>query len=619
MDSDSHFDPDPDFHRYETVLGMADLMVHHRSLPVLFSEIAERLRDSAAKGTVPRKVGSALVMGATISAMHYTAMAATGFMPSAVLPDFSHTASISVLGAVGVAIVTLLVLSLAVSMCELARRNAAKVKRDFDGEDRYRDLVEHSQDLLCTHDLAGRLLSCNPAPARILGYEVAEMLKIPMRELIAPEYREQFDAYLARIKTAGTDKGVMAVITRTGECRIWEYNNTLRTEGVPSPIVRGMAHDVTERMRAEKALFASEERFRQLAESIHEVFYLRDVPGHRLLYVSPPYEQVWGRTCQSLYEAPESFLDAIHPEDREIARHAFLDHDPFMHEYRIIRPDGSVRWVLDRGFPVRDKKGEIYRLAGIAEDITERKRAEQALQESQAELARVARIATMGELTASIAHEINQPLAAVVTNGSASLRWLAMQPPDLGEARRAVTSAIQEANRASDVIGRIHALLRKASPQMGPLDVNEVIREVLALVGNELTRGGVTTQTKLAAGVPTVLGDRVQLQQVILNLIMNGIDAMSTIAGRPHDLLIKSTGHPQGVLIQVQDSGTGLDLEQAARIFEPFFTTKPQGIGMGLSISRSIVEAHGGRLWATPGLSHGAVFQLILPKADSGA
>jgi C4-dicarboxylate-specific signal transduction histidine kinase len=182
-----------------------------------------------------------------------------------------------------------------------------------------------------------------------------------------------------------------------------------------------------------------------------------------------------------------------------------------------------------------------------------------------------------------------------------------------------VTSAIQEANRASDVIGRIHALLRKASPQMGPLDMNEVIREVLALVGNELTRGGVTAQTKLAAGVPTVLGDRVQLQQVILNLIMNGIDAMSTIADRPHDLLIKSTGHPEGVLIQVQDSGTGLDLEQAARIFEPFFTTKPQGIGMGLSISRSIVEAHGGRLWATPGLSHGAVFQLILPKADGGA
>jgi C4-dicarboxylate-specific signal transduction histidine kinase len=178
-----------------------------------------------------------------------------------------------------------------------------------------------------------------------------------------------------------------------------------------------------------------------------------------------------------------------------------------------------------------------------------------------------------------------------------------------------VTSAIQEANRASEVIARIRALLRKGSGEMAPLDVNEVIQEVLPLVGGQLIRGGVTAQPKLAADVPAVLGDRAQLQQVILNLIMNGIDAMSTIADRPRELLIQSAGHPEGVLIQVQDSGRGLDPEKAGRMFEPFFTTKPQGIGMGLSISRSIVEAHGGRLWATPGCPSGAVFQLILPKA----
>jgi len=256
-------------------------------------------------------------------------------------------------------------------------------------------------------------------------------------------------------------------------------------------------------------------------------------------------------------------------------------------------------------------------LVSVARDITERKQAEQALQEAQAELARMIRIATMGELTASIAHEINQPLAAVVTNGSASLRWLAMQPPNLKEARKAVTSAIRDANRASDVIKRIRALLQKEQPQLRPLDGNEAIREVVLLAESELLGGRVTVKTELAADVPTVLGDRVQLQQVILNLIMNGIDAMSTISDRPRELLIQSAAHPEGVLIQVQDSGTGLDLEQAGRIFEPFFTTKPQGIGMGLSISRSIVEAHGGRLWATPGSPYGAVFQLILPKADS--
>jgi len=494
------------------------------------------------------------------------------------------------------------------------RKRALDALRE--SEDRYRDLVEHSQDLLCTHDLEGRLLSSNPRPARILGYEVAELLAIPMREGIAPEYREQFDAYLARMKTVGADKGLMAVLTRTGERRIWEYNNTLRTEGVPFPIVRGMARDVTERVRAEKALFATEERFRQLAESIHEVFYLTEVPGNRLLYVSPAYEQVWGNTCQSLYESPESFLDAVHPEDRDAARHAFVSHQPFLHEYRIIRPDGSVRWISDRGFPVRDARGEVYRLAGIAEDITERKQAEQALQESQTALARVARIATMGELTASIAHEINQPLAAVATNASASLHWLAVQPPNLAEAREAMANAMKEANRASGVIARIRALLKKASPELQPVDMNEVIREVLALVRSELIRGGVTAKTKLAPGLPAVLGDRVQLQQVVLNLIMNAIDAMITISDRPRTLLIKSAKDAEGVLIQVQDSGKGLDPEHSDRMFESFFTTKPEGIGIGLSISSSIVEAHGGSLSAKPGASYGATFEFTLPRAD---
>ena len=219
---------------------------------------------------------------------------------------------------------------------------------------------------------------------------------------------------------------------------------------------------------------------------------------------------------------------------------------------------------------------------------------------SQAELARMIRIATMGELAASIAHEINQPLGAVVANGSAALRWLAGQPSNLEEAREAIERTIREAKRASDVIERIRDLLQKTQPRMERLDVNAVIREVRTLSANELERGSVTLQTELAADVPPVLGDRVQLQQVLLNLILNGIDAMSTITDRPRELLIKSAKHPDGVLIQVHDSGKGVDPEQADRIFESFFTTKPEGIGMGLSISRSIVEAHGGRLWFTP-------------------
>jgi len=253
--------------------------------------------------------------------------------------------------------------------------------------------------------------------------------------------------------------------------------------------------------------------------------------------------------------------------------------------------------------------------AAIVRDIRERKHAEQALRESEADLARVTRIATMGELTASIAHEINQPLGAVVTNGNAAMRWLAGQPPNLEEAGAAIERTIREANRASDVIGRIRGLLQKLPPQMERLDVNAVIREVLALADSELLKGGVTVQTELA-DVPAVLGDRVQLLQVMLNLVLNGVEAMSTITDRPRELLIKSAKHPDGVLIQVHDSGKGVDPEQADRIFESFFTTKLQGIGMGLSVGRSVVEAQGGRLWFTPGSLHGAVFQFTVPKAD---
>ncbi len=489
------------------------------------------------------------------------------------------------------------------------RKRAEEALRE--SEDRYRDLVEHSQDLLCTHDLKGNLLSANPAPARILGYEVAELLKIPMRGLVAPEFREQFDAYLERIRTTGMDKGVMAVMTRAGERRIWEYNNTLRTEGVPFPIVRGMAHDITQRKRAEK----SAQLFRMLIDQSNDAIEVVDPETLRFIDVN-------GRACIDLgYSRDELLSKSVYDIDPNVDESAYLKVNDALRDsgFAILesfhrRKDGST-------FPVEVsikhvRLDRVYRVT-VARDITERKRTEQALQESQAALARVARIASMGELTASIAHEINQPLAAVATNASASLHWLAIQPPNLTEAREAMANAMKEANRASGVIERIRTLLRKASPEQRPVDVNEVIRESLALVRSELIRGGVTAKTRLAASVPAVLGDRIQLQQVMLNLIMNAIDAMVAITDRPKTLLIKSAKDAEGVLIQVQDSGKGLDPEHSDRIFESFFTTKPQGIGIGLSLSTSIVESHGGRLWATPGSPYGAV-SLELAKGGCG-
>jgi signal transduction histidine kinase len=237
--------------------------------------------------------------------------------------------------------------------------------------------------------------------------------------------------------------------------------------------------------------------------------------------------------------------------------------------------------------------------------------------ESKATLDHVARIANMGQLTASIAHEINQPLTAVVTDISASLRYLAQQPPNLEEGRAALVVAIREANRASDVIGRIRALLKHTPPPMRRLDLKDVIREVLSLARRELQARGIAVETELAPDIPAVLGDRIELQQLLLNLIMNSIEAMSAITDRPRKLIIRAAQHRDGVLIQVQDSGKGIDPKQADRIFQPFFTTKPEGIGMGLAISHSIVEAHGSRLWVTSGSPYGAIFQFTLQKAES--
>ena len=238
------------------------------------------------------------------------------------------------------------------------------------------------------------------------------------------------------------------------------------------------------------------------------------------------------------------------------------------------------------------------------------------MQRSQAELAHLSRVTTMGELVASIAHEVNQPISAVVTHGSAAVRWLAMEPPNLDEVRESLNCIIGDANRAGAVIGRIRALLEKNTPHMTRLDVNEMIRGVLSLAESELRRGRVLLRTELAGDLPLVRGDRVQLQQVVLNLVMNSIEAMSTILDRPRELLIKSSKDNETVLVQVRDRGTGLDAEQAERIFQPFFTTKAQGLGMGLSISRSIIEAHGGRLWIEAVTAPGAEFRFTLPSVE---
>lgn len=276
----------------------------------------------------------------------------------------------------------------------------------------------------------------------------------------------------------------------------------------------------------------------------------------------------------------------------------------------------ALREARDRlEIRVAERTAELERSnAELRRSMQEHEIAEQTLRKTQADLAHLSKVMTMGELTCSIAHEVSQPLTAVVTNGHACLEWLSAAPPDVGEARTAAERIIRDGTRAGVVLGRIRALVKKEAPTRDWLDMNEVIRELGVLLRDEAARAGVSLRLDLATDLPRVKGDRIQLQQVVLNLAVNGLDAMRGTTGRPRELLICTAKESSAaILIQVRDSGAGLSAEIAAEIFRPFFTTKPQGIGMGLPISRSIVESHQGRLWATPLSGGGSLFQFTVP------
>ncbi len=311
-----------------------------------------------------------------------------------------------------------------------------------------------------------------------------------------------------------------------------------------------------------------------------------------------------------------SFLDITHEDYRDANSELTTEllegkRQYFEMEKRYRRKDGNLIWVRVHVSLVSGKQITPRFLLVIVDNITELKRAEEALRDAQMTLAHVTRVATLGEMTASIAHEINQPLGALVNNAGACLGWL--DAGNLEEARNSVALVMDDAQRASEIITRIRALVKKAPPQKDWLDINQIIREVIGLGQSEVQRNHVALETQLSDDMPLVFADRIQLQQVMLNLMMNAIEAMTQVAG-PRELLISSgADDSKGVVVVVRDSGPGLDSKSLERLFEPFYTTKPQGMGMGLAICRSLIEAHGGRLWATTNAPHGAVFQFTLP------
>jgi C4-dicarboxylate-specific signal transduction histidine kinase len=313
----------------------------------------------------------------------------------------------------------------------------------------------------------------------------------------------------------------------------------------------------------------------------------------------------------------EERLRRIHPEDRAkwqgTIDRAIGEGSDYEVEFRILLPDGTVKYLHSVGHPVVNLSGDLVQFVGSSTDISASKRAEEALRQAQADLAHVNRVTTMGELTASLAHELNQPIAAAITNANTCVRWLARDRPDLEEARLAAQRMVKDGTRAADIISRIGLLFKKDSPPREWVDVNEVVREMIILLGGETARYLISVQPALAADLPQVMGDRVQLQQVLMNLMINGIDAMKDVDGT-RELIIKSQrAENEQVMVSVTDSGVGLPPHPADQIFNAFFTTKPHGTGMGLRISRSIIESHGGRLWAADNSPRGASFHFTLP------
>jgi len=357
-------------------------------------------------------------------------------------------------------------------------------------------------------------------------------------------------------------------------------------------------------------LRAQEEKFREAIESIPAIAFVCRPDGYRS-FVNKGWVEYTGLTTEQ--SSGSRWQAAIHAEDldRVVARWraSLASGDPLEYETRLRRADGEYRWFMTRAVPLRDKHRKIVKWYGTATDIEDRKRAEQL----QADFAHLNRVTTMGELTASLAHEIKQPITATVLSADACLQWLNHDQPDLDEVRDSAKMIVQEGKRAAEIIERLRGLYKKSPPKREQVDVNEIAQEMTVMLRGEANRFGVSIRTDLAAELPKITADRVQLQQVLMNLMLNAIEAMKDTGGT---VMVKSHLDERGrVMISVSDTGVGLPIENVDQIFSAFFTTKPEGSGMGLAISRSIIESHGGRLWATPNDGRGATFHFTLPTA----
>jgi PAS domain S-box-containing protein len=494
-----------------------------------------------------------------------------------------------------------------------------------ESEARFRELADNMSQFAWTTDATGRRTWFNKRWHDYTGITLEDVQGTEWQKLLHPDHVERVDRRIRESYEGGTPwEDTFPLRGRDGQFR-WFLTRAMPIRNEAGDVVRwfGTNTDVTRQIEAERALRSLNETLEhRIAEQAKErdriwnvsqdLLVVADVAG-KLLSINPAWTATLGWSEEELLGKTFEWL--CHPDDQararvELARLAEGRKTlPFENRFR--QKSDSYRWLSWRG--VIDR-GRIY---AVARDVTELKIAREQLRTSRRELGQVSRQMTVGAMTASIAHEVNQPLAAIVTNADAGLRWLSREEPDLDEVRALLRRIVSDGHRASEVIASIRSMFGKGAPEKNsPVSVNDLLGDVLALVNGELESHQILLRTEMLEGLPLVMAERIQLQQVLLNLIINAIEAMSSVRDRERVLSVSSmVCEADQVFITIKDSGTGIDPTHMDRIFDAFFTTKARGMGMGLSICRSIVESHGGRLWASPHNPHGTIFHLKLPGA----